>query len=248
MRLAALECRRLAVRTFPWVLAALAMAWLAWAWLQGLQGFLLVQTRLAAQPDAPGFTDLVAVPLLTRLALVSWLLAPLLTMSMLAGERRNGSLATLHAAGLTPARIVLGKYLAVMLWLALLLALVLAMPLVLAGSTQLDWGKLLSASIGVLLLMAALAALGLACSAFASHPALAAGAALIVPVLLWLANRGVRAAGERGGWLDYVAMPTHLQPLLRGLLSSRDVVYFLLIAALALALATQRLAADRSRS
>ncbi|MDN5923641.1 MAG: ABC transporter permease, partial [Xanthomonadales bacterium] len=102
MSVTRLEYQRLFVRAFPWTLAALSMAWLAWSFLRGLQGFLSVQSKLAALPDAPGFTDLVAVPLLAQLAQLTLLLAPLLTMQMLAGERRNGTLETLFAAGLSP--------------------------------------------------------------------------------------------------------------------------------------------------
>lgn len=247
MSVVRLEYQRLFVRAFPWTLAALSIAWLAWSFLQGLQAFLAVESRLAAQPDAPGFTDLAAVPLLAQLAQLTLLLAPLLTMQMLAGERRNGTLATLFATGLSPARIVAGKYLAALGWLLLLLLLTLAMPLVLSIGTHLDWGKLAAASLGVALLMAALAGLGLACSAFASHPALAAGSALIITLLLWTANAGARAAGVHDGPLNYLALTSHLQPLMRGLVDTRDVVYFAIITLLTLTFAGLRLAADKVR-
>src|SRR5690606_16673657 len=110
-----------------------------------------------------------------------------------------------------------------------LLALTVMMPLLLAGATQLDYGKLAAATLGVALLMGALTAIGLACSAFTRHPALAAGAAWLLSLGLWLVNVGLRASGERGGVLDWLALPTHLQPLLRGLVASEDLVYFLVL-------------------
>ncbi|MGB8636490.1 MAG: ABC transporter permease subunit [Rhodanobacteraceae bacterium] len=245
MSMARLEWQRLRVSTLPWVLLALALALLAWAFLQSLNGFLQAQTKLAAMPSAPGFTDLVAVPLLSQLAQLSLLLAPLVVMSALAGERRHGTLPGLFAAGLSPVRIVLGKYVVAWLWLLLLLVLTVMMPVLLAFSTQLDWGKLAAAALGVALLMGALSAIGLACSAFTRHAALAAGAAWLLSLGLWMINVAVRASGERGGLLDWLSLSSHVQPMLRGLVASEDVIYFVLLIVLALALATLRLGRER---
>jgi ABC-2 type transport system permease protein len=242
-----LELRRLIVKPLAWTLAALTVAWLAWTYSLSLGAFLAVQVKLAGQADAPGFTDLVAVPHLAELAKLAFLVVPLLSMSMLAGERRAGTLPLLFAAGVSAPRIVAGKYLAILAWLLPWLLLALAMPLMLAGSTDLDWGKLAAASLGVALMLATLAAIGLACSAFAGHAALAAAAALIVSLGLWAVNRGAAIAGASGGFIDWLAMSSHLQPMLRGLVDTGDIAWFVLVSALALMLAMRRLSADRER-
>ena len=242
-----LEWRRLLVRPLAWVLAALTQAWLAWTFTLLLGGFLASQIQRAALPDGPGLTDLVAVPLLGQLAQLAFLVVPLLSMSLLAGERRNGTLPLMLAAGVPASRIVLGKYLALLGWLLLWLLLTLAMPLALSHAIHLDWGKLAAASLGVAMMLAALTALGVACSSFASHPAIAAAAALILALALWSVNLGAQMAGINGGAINWLAMSTHVQPLLRGLFSTVDVVWFVLFIVLALALATRRLNADRER-
>jgi ABC-2 type transport system permease protein len=244
---ARLEWRRMVVRPLAWVLAALTLAWLAWNFTLLLGGFLAGQVQRAALPDGPGFTDLVAVPLLGQLAQLSFLVVPLLGMSVIAGERRNGTLPLLFAAGLPASRIVLGKYLALLGWLLAWLALTLAMPLALAHATDLDGGKLAAATLGLALMLAALAALGVACSAFASHPAIAAAAALIIALALWSVNVGAQMAGINGGVLNWLAMSTHEQPLLRGLVSTADLAWFALLIVVALALASRRLDSDRER-
>lgn len=242
-----LEWRRLLVRPLAWVLAALTLAWLAWNFTLLLGGFLAGQIQNAARPDGPGFTDLVGVPLLAQLAQLAFLVVPLLTMSTIAGDRRNGTLPLLFAAGLPASRIVLGKYLAVLGWLLLWLLSTLAMPLALAHATHIDWGKLAAATLGLVLMLAALAAAGVACSTFASHPAIAAAAALVLALALWSVNLGAQMAGINGGAINWLAMSTHLQPLLRGLVSNTDIVWFVLLIVLALALAVRRLSADRER-
>lgn len=244
---ARLELRRLAVRPLAWALAALTIAWLAWTFVLNLGQFLGAQVKLAAVADAPGFTDLVAIPLLAELAKLAFLVVPLMTMTLLAGERRSGTLALLASTGLSPSRIVIGKYLAVLVWLALWLLATLAMPLVVGAESTADWGKLASATLGTALMLATLAAIGVACSAATSFPAIAAAMALIVTLVLWTIDRGAQAAGVSGGFLEWLTMATHLQNLLRGLVMSSDIVWFVLAIALSLCLAIRRLGADRER-
>lgn len=242
-----LELRRLAVRPLAWALAALTIAWLAWTFTLGLGQFLGAQVRLAAVADAPGFTDLVAIPLLAELVKLSFLVVPLMTMSALAGDRRAGTLALLWSTGLPAWRIVLGKYLAVLAWLGLWLLATLAMPLAVGLHGQADWGKLAAATLGTALTLATLAAIGIACSAATAVPAIAAAMALIVSLALWTIDRGAQAAGVSGGFLEWLTLATHLQNLLRGLVVSSDIVWFALAITLALILATRRLGADRER-
>lgn len=252
-----LELRRLFVRPLGWIIAALALAELGWRFALLLQIFLLNQVRLAALPDGPGYTDLVAVRMYSSLITgntlpfgvveLALLIVPLLTMSTLAGERSAGTLPLLFASGLSSTQILLGKYLAVLIWLALWLLLALVIPVSLAHGVTLDWGKLAAATLGTFLALAVLGAIGVACSAFASHPAVAAVAALMAGLALNCINLGAQMAGVSYGFVNWLAMSTHQENLLRGLVSSTDIVWFLLVIAVALALGTQRLAADRER-
>ena len=244
---ARLEWRRLIVRPLAWVLAAITLAWLAWNFTLLMGTFLASQMQRAARPDSPGFTDLVAVPLLAQLVQLGFMVVPLLTMSVIAGERRSGTLPLLFAAGVTASRIVLGKYLAVLGWLLLWLLLTLAMPLALAHLINLDWGKLAAATLGLILTLASLAALGIACSAFASHPAVAAAAALVITLALWYVNLGTQMAGINGGTINWLAMSSHLQPMLRGLVSTTDITWFVLLIVISLSLAARRLSGEKER-
>jgi ABC-2 type transport system permease protein len=258
LAVARLELRRLFVRPLAWVLGALTLAELAWRFVLLLGSFLAGQIRLAAMPGGPGYTDLAAVPLLSSMltggflpfgvAELALVIVPLLTMASLAGERSNGTLPLLLSTGTPAWQIVLGKYLAVLGWLLLWLALALAMPLSMAHGTHLDWGKLAAATLGIALMLAALAAVGIACSAFASHPAIAAAASLMLVLALWIVNLGAQIAGLDNGAINWLAMSTHLETLLRGLVSSSDLLWFVLLVIVALALATHRLSADRERS
>ncbi len=129
-----------------------------------------------------------------------------------------------------------------------LIALVVLMPLVLGFGTALDVGKIAAAALGLGLFAAALTAIGILASAWAAQPALAAAAALAITSLLAAVDAGARLQGISNAGINYLALPTHLEPFFRGLVASVDIVYFLLIVGVALALATRRLDALRSRS
>jgi ABC-2 type transport system permease protein len=252
-----LELRRLFVRPLAWVLAALTLAELAWRFVLLLGVFLANQVKLGATPSGPGYTDLVAVPMLSSLLTGSLIpfgllemalvIVPLLTMASIAGERTQGTMPLLLGTGLSATQIVLGKYLALLLWLLAWLVLAIAMPLSLAHGIQLDAGKLAAATLGSLLALAALAAVGVACSAFASHPAIAAAASLMIGLALTCINSGAQMAGVNSGAINWLALGTHLETLLRGLVYTGDLLWFVLIVLFALALAARRLAADKER-
>jgi gliding motility-associated transport system permease protein len=241
------EWKRLLLQPFAWLLASLVVALSAWLFLLSLQAFLDLAPKLGALKDAPGVTDLVAVPLLRSFGNLLVLLVPLVTMRSIAGERRVATLPLLLASGVGNARIVLGKYFGALGYVLVLIALVAAMPLALAFGTALDAGKLAASLLGLALFASALCAIGIACSAWAAQPALAAAAALAVTALLAVVDAGARLQGIANAGINWLALPSHLEPFFRGLVASVDIVYFLIVAGVALALATRRLDALRTR-
>ncbi|MGH8111386.1 MAG: ABC transporter permease [Rhodanobacteraceae bacterium] len=245
--IARIDLKRLAVRPFAWTLAGIALAMMAWQFLLGMSAFMHAPPAAPGAPPVAGFTDLVIAPYLLNYIQLCLVIAPLVTMQALAGERGTQRLALLAASGAPPASIVIGKFAARVIFLWLLLILVASMPLVLAHATHFDWGQFGAALLASALCVAALTAIGIACSAFTPEPALAATAALLIGEALSLIDAGMRLSGGDGGWLGYLALHTHLSPAMRGLVRSEDLVYFLIISVLALALAVRRVASERER-
>ena len=242
------EWRRFAVQPFAWLLAASVVALMAWQFLLALQGFLDLAPKLGGLRNAPGVSDLVAIPLLRSFANLLVLLVPLITMHAFAGERRAQTLPLLLASGIGNARVVLGKYCGALGFVGVLIALVALMPLALGFGTTLDFGRIAAAVFGLALFAAALTAIGIVCSAWAAQPALAAAAALALSTLLAVVDAGARLQGISNAGINYLALPTHLEPFFRGLVASVDILYFVLVIGVALTLATRRLDALRSRS
>lgn len=241
------EWRRLFAQPLAWALLAAVLAVLAYFFLLTLQGFLGLMPKLAGVPSAPGVTDLVALPLLRAVASVLLFVAPLLGMRAIAGEHQSGTLPLLQTSGVGSAGIVLGKFAALCGFFGMLIALALAMPASLAIGTHLDWGRLAASMLGLILFAAALTAIAIAASSFCRQPAVAAGLALALNLVLWMLDAGARYEGVSSSFINYLALPTHLEPFLHGIVATVDIVYFVLVAGLALTLATRRLDADRER-
>jgi ABC-2 type transport system permease protein len=240
------EWRRLAVQPFAWTLAAIVLALMAWQYLLSLEAFLALAPKIGGLREAPGVTDLVAIPLLRSFSNLLMLIVPLVTMRTIAGERRSGSLALLLAGGVGNARIVVGKFFGAFGFVVLLILVIAAMPLALGFGTALDYGRIAAAVLGLVLFASALTAIGILASAWTPQPALAAAAAFAITSLLAIVDAGARLQGVDNTGINYLAIPTHVEPFFRGLVASVDVVYFLLITIVALALAARRL--DRLRA
>lgn len=239
------EVRRLAMQPFAWTLAAVVVAFMAWQFLLALQAFIDLAPKLGGLKDAPGVTELVAIPLLRSFSNLLLPLVPLVTMRAIAGERRAATLPLLLAGGRGDLAIVLGKYVGALGYVLLLVALVVAMPLLLETGSSLDLGRIAAAALGLALFAAALTAIGIVASAWASQPALAAALAFAIGALLAAVDAGARLQGISNSGINYLALPSHLEPFFRGIVASVDIVYFVLVAAVALALAARRLAALR---
>src|SRR5690606_7916245 len=144
-----------------------------------LDAYLRIAPKLDALPNSQGATDLIVIPLLRSLSGLLMLIVPLATMQSLAGERRAHTLPLLLAAGVGNLRIVVAKFLGAFVLVALVVLIAVCMPLMLELGTAIDLGRVAAATLGLLLFATSLTAIGIACSAWTSHPALAAAAALI---------------------------------------------------------------------
>jgi ABC-2 type transport system permease protein len=243
IRLLALrELRSLFSMPSTWFALAVLQFIFAWFFLARLDAFLQVQAQLAQLANAPGATQAVAAPLFGTIALVMMMLVPVFTMRLIAEERRNQTLTLLLTAPVSSMHIVLGKYLGLLLFLLLIIADCALMVLVLAAGTQLDTGLLLSNALGLLLLTASYAALGLYVSSLTAQPVVAAIATLAALFGLWLVE--ISAVDSDNTWRA-LAPTGHFQSFNSGLLNSTDLVYFVLFSTAFLLLAIRRVHNNR---
>jgi ABC-2 type transport system permease protein len=206
-----------------------------------------IQANLANHPTAPGLTALVVRSLLDWIGTVLLFVSPLLTMRLISEERRNRTLPLLLSAPLSMSSIVLGKFLGLMGFFIIMLAMLMLMPLSLLFGGTLDFAQLASGLLGIILLVGALTALGLYISALTPNPTVAAVSTFGAFLLLWMLQWTENVIEGQTGVLNlaYWSITKHYQPLLEGLFSTADVVYYLLFIVLFLMLSIYRLDADR---
>src|SRR5690606_24500055 len=111
---------------------------------------------------------------------------------------------------------------------AVLVLLIALMPLSLAVGTELDMGRLFAGALGLWLLTAAFASAGLFMSTLTSQPAVAAISTFGLLLLLWLINA---AGANADGITHWLSLMNHYQAMLRGVFSTADVVYYLIVCA-----------------
>lgn len=179
-----------------------------------------------AQADTQPFFGLLAITLL--------FFAPGLTMRMWSEERRSGTLELLLTFPVSTVRLVLGKFLAGLGFVALLLVLTLIYPVLLSVLGELDWGRTLAGYLGALMLAGAYLAMGMFWSALTRDQIVALLLGMMSLVLLGMASLPtVSALLGRFlpevvlGALQAISPVEHFASTARGVLDSRDAVYYL---------------------
>ena len=243
--IAAREFKTLFLSPLAWTILAILQFILAFLFLTQIETFILLQPRLADIENAPSLSDIVVTPLYGNAAIILLLVTPLLTMRLICEERRNKTLPLLLSAPLSNAEIILGKYFASFGLLAVLVALISLMPLSLLAGGTLDFGKLFANILALLLLSGAFSALGLYMSCIAGHPIIAALGAFGALFVLWILDWSAALSDTPSVWLRYLSILRHFQTLQSGLISSSDIIYFLLFIALFIFLSIRRLSKER---
>lgn len=239
------EFRSLFLSPLAFVILGITQIILARLFLGHVNLFLMIQTRLVTLPNPPGLTTLVASPLLGNAGVLLLLITPLATMRLVADERHNKTLTLLYSAPLSMTEIVLGKYLGIVLFFLLIVALSLIMPLSLLMGGHLDWGMFGCGVLGLLLLAATLAAVGLLISTLTRYPAVAAMGTFGVLFLLWVIDYAGHGRGDGGRVVAYLSIVNHYEPFLRGLFNTSNVAYYVVLSVTCLLFSIRRLDAER---
>ncbi len=243
--IAARELRSLFLSPLAWSILAVTLFILAYLFLSQIEAYITLQPRLAALDGAPGVADIVVAPLFADAAVVLLLITPLVTMRVLSEERRNRTISLLFSAPLSMTEIVVGKYLGVLSFFLILLGMLALMPLSLLAGTELDLGKLAAGMLGLILVVAAFAAIGVYMSSLTEQPTVAAVTTFGLLLLLWIIDWAGNGQMDDGNTLSYLSMLRHYEPLLKGLFNSTDITYYLLLIVLFIGLSIRRLDATR---
>jgi gliding-associated putative ABC transporter substrate-binding component GldG len=177
-------------------------------------------------------------------------LAPALTMRMLAEEKKTGTLELLMTLPVKDHEIAIGKWLAgtAILGIGLLFTIIDAVavaPLAVEGQSF-DWGPVFGGYVGTLLLASALVALGVLFSAQTKNQVIAFILAVVIGALnLILAYAVIIFPPSLGEPLQYLSATYHFESLGRGVIDWRDVLFFVSVTAGLLVMTTQTVTSHR---
>ena len=163
---------------------------------------------------------------------------PAITMRLIAEEQRLGTIELLLTAPIKDWELVVGKWLGGFLFMLTIIALTWLYPIFLNQivSPGIDQGPLVTGYLGIVLIIAALVAVGVAISSLFSNQIAAFFLTLGVYLFFWLISTPSQAMGGSGAeLLSYLSLSDHFyDTLYRGIIDLRDIVYYLSVTALAL--------------
>ena len=238
------ELKTLFASSLAWTLLALVQLVLGWVFMGRLDAFLEIQSQLVQIANPPGVTEIIVAPVFAMAAAVLLMATPLLTMRLIAEERRNHTMTLLTSAPISMTDIVLGKFFGLMIFFCSVILLVMVLSLSLLMGGTLDAGLLLSNAAGLLLICACFAALGLYISSLTDQPAVAAAGTLGALLGLWVMDIAV---DDGGSIMRTLSLLKHYESFNRGLIDTFDLAYFSLFILTFLVLAIRRLDGERLR-
>lgn len=156
---------------------------------------------------------------------------PALTMKMIAEEKKSGTIELLLTKPVTDWDFVIGKYLASLLLIVIALALSLPYYITLSFIGPIDHGAVWSGYIGMILMSSAFISIGLFASSITTNQIVAFLTALLIGVF-FLIIFDVLASNFTGTFsyiLNYLSIATHFESISRGVIDSKDIIYFLSI-------------------
>lgn len=180
--------------------------------------------------------------------LVAMLVLPLVTMRLFAEEKKSGTIELLLTYPVRDGEVLLGKYLAALTVFAAMLVLTLAYPLIVAWVTRVEWGPLATGYLGLFLQGAAFIAIGILISSLTENQIVAAvatfGTLLIFWVIAWASDS---AGGVLGRVLSHLSLTEHADSFAKGVIETKDLIYYVNLIILALFLTLRSLDSKRWR-
>jgi ABC-2 type transport system permease protein len=190
------------------------------------------QSLQSMQFGGPSQFDVPGVVLRAYFGLLGTLLLfflPMLTMGVYAEERKRGTMELLMTSPITDTQIVLGKFLASLSLFAIMLTPTAAYQIfmLLRSEPSPPWRTLLAGYLGLLLLGAALLALGSFLSSLTENQLIAAVLTFSAFLLLWVIDFGGRGTGTTlGAILEYLSVIRHYEDFTRGVIDTSGLIFY----------------------
>ncbi len=193
---------------------------------------------LERQADLRGFFNI--MPLLFMFII------PAITMNLLADEKKSGTLELLITMPVRDWEVVVGKFLAAMVLLCTAIGLTLVFALTVRSLGPLDRGPAIGGYLGLVLMGGAYVAIGVMASSLTRSAIVAFIIAFAISFSLYLLGKLTQfLPSSLQALVSYLSIEAHFENIGRGVIDTRDVVYYLSIITVSLLVATLSLESRR---
>ncbi|MCX7944007.1 MAG: ABC transporter permease subunit [Deltaproteobacteria bacterium] len=220
------------------------------------QSLQFLQYQAAHMLEHMNLNDMVMRPLFLNINVFFLLMIPVITMRLIADEKRLKTYELLMTSPVTTWQIVLGKYLASLSVILVMVLIVFIYPMLLSffgsegglSTGSIEWMPLLTSGIGLFLAGASFAALGIFASSLTESQIISAIVSFGLLLLFWVI--GWASAGAEGilkEVLRYLSLLEHLDQFTKGLIEVKDIVYYFSVIYFGLFLTQQSISSQRWR-
>jgi ABC-2 type transport system permease protein len=193
--------------------------------------------------------DFIIGPLLGNASVVGLFLIPMISMRLFAEEKRQGTIELLMTSPIRDWEIVLGKWLGAMFMYICVIGVSALNIAILFAYGKPDWRPILVGYLGLILQGGCLLAIGTFISTTTRNQIIAGGATFAVCLLLWVLDWV--SSYDQSAWakvVSYLSVLTHFEPFSKGVIDSKDVIFYLTMIFFGLFLTQRSLESMRWRS
>jgi ABC-2 type transport system permease protein len=190
-------------------------------------------------------------PLLSNIGVVGLFFIPLITMRLFAEEKRTGTIELLATSPVRDIEVILGKWLAAMLLYGCMLLVTALNFAFLFRYGHPDWKPLVIGYLGLYLQAGALLAVGTFISTLTKNQIIAGAVTFAVCLMLWILEWVSGGGFETAKWaqvLAYLSVITHYESFSKGVLSSKDAIFYVSLIFFGLFLTSRSMESLRWRS
>ena len=207
------------------------------------------EAMMSGQMFPMNLNERVIRPLLSNISVVGLFLIPMITMRLFAEEKRTGTIELLATSPVSDMQVILGKWTAAIVLYGGMLLLSAVNFVFLFKYGRPDWKPLAIGYLGLLLQAGALLAIGTFISTLTKNQIIAGAVTFAVCLLLWILEWVT--GFDTAAWarvMAYMSVITHFESFAKGLLDSKDVIFYVTLIFLGLFLTARSMESLRWRT
>jgi len=208
-----------------------------------------MEMQMRGQAFPMNINEQIVRPLLSNISVIGLFFIPMITMRLFAEEKRTGTIELLVTSPIRDFEIILGKWLAALtLYATMLLFTAISFAFLFKYGNP-DWKPLAIGYLGLLLQAGGLLAIGTFISTLTKNQIIAGATTFGVCIMLWIIGwAGQGESGVSSQVFSYLSVVTHFESFEKGVIESKDAIFYLTLIFLGLFFTTRSMESLRWRS